>query len=108
MTGALRTTARNPIAIVLMGLPILVFLILGVGGGGRFPDILGGAHGDAVVVAGAHSMSARDFAKVFGQEKERFEQQSKQVVPVELLVKNGFDQQLLNAIGDDEAQTEML
>ena len=108
MTGALRTTARNPVAIVLMGLLILVFLILGVGGGSRFPDILNGAHGDAVVVAGSHSMNTRDFRKVFDQEKQRFEEQAKQPVPVELLVKNGFDQQLLNAIADDEAETEML
>ena len=108
MTGALRTTARNPVAIVLMGLLILVFLILGVGGGSRFPDILTGAHGDAVVVAGGHTMNTRDFRKVFDQEKQRFEEQAKQPVPVELLVKNGFDQQLLNAIADDESETEML
>ena len=108
MTGALRTTARNPVAIAMMGLLILVFLILGVGGGGHMSDILGGTHGDAVVAAGAHSMSARDFQKVFDQNRQRFEEQSKQQVSVELLVKNGADQQLLNEIADDEAETEML
>ncbi len=108
MTGALRTTAKNPVAIAMMGLLILVFLILGVGGGGRLSDIFGGTHGDAVVVAGAHSMSARDFQKVFDQNRQRFEEQSKQQVSVELLVKNGADKQLLNEIADDEAETEML
>jgi peptidyl-prolyl cis-trans isomerase D len=108
MTGALRTTARNPVAIAMMGLLILVFLILGAGGGGHLSDILGGTHGDAVVVAGSHSMSARDFQKVFDQNRQRFEEQSKQQVSVELLVKNGADQQLLNEIADDEAETEML
>jgi len=108
MTGALRTTAKNPVAIAMMGLLILVFLILGVGGGGRMSDILGGTHGDAVVVAGSHSMSAREFQKVFDQNRERFEEQAKQPVSVELLVKNGADLQLLNDIADDEAETEML
>jgi peptidyl-prolyl cis-trans isomerase D len=108
MTGALRTSARNPVAIAMMGLLILVFLILGVGGGGHLSDIFGGTHGDAVVVAGSHSMNARDFQKVFDQNRQRFEEQSKQQVSVELLVKNGADRQLLNEIADDEAETEML
>jgi peptidyl-prolyl cis-trans isomerase D len=108
MTGALRTTARNPIAVALMGLLILVFLILGVGGAGRFPDLFAGAHGDAVVVASGHTMNAQDFRKIFDQEKERFEQQAKQDVPVDMLVKNGFHLQLLNAIADDESESEWL
>ena len=49
MTGSLRSTARNPVAIALMGLLILVFLLLGVGGGGRFPDMFRGGKADAVV-----------------------------------------------------------
>ena len=108
MTGALRTTARNPVAIAMMGLLILVFLILGVGGGGHLSDIFGGTHGDDVVVAGGHSMTARDFQKVFDQNRQRFEEQSKQQVSVEMLVKHGADKQLLSEIADDEAETEML
>ena len=46
MTGALRSTARNPVAIALMGLLILVFLVLGVGGNGRFPDLFRVARAD--------------------------------------------------------------
>ncbi len=42
---------------------------------------------------------------MFDQKKQRFEEQSKQQVPVELLVRNGFDQQLLNDIADDEAES---
>ncbi|MGI9170169.1 MAG: SurA N-terminal domain-containing protein, partial [Caulobacteraceae bacterium] len=108
MTGALRSTAKNPFAIALMGVLVLVFLILGVGGGGRFPDLFAAAGADSVVTAGAHSMSSGDFKRVFDQQKQRFEQQTGQTVPVEVLVQNGFDQQLLNAIADDEAQAEML
>ncbi len=108
MTGALRSTARNPVAVGLMGILILVFLILGVGGGSRFPDLLAGTRGDAVAAAGAHAMSPRDFQKVFEQEQQRFEQQAGQSVPVDVLVKNGFDAQLLEAIAGDEAESEML
>jgi peptidyl-prolyl cis-trans isomerase D len=108
MTGALRTTARNPVAIAMMGLLILVFLILGVGGGGHLADIFGGTHGNDVVVAGAHSMNARDFQKVFEQNRQRFEEQAKQQISVDMLVKNGADKQLLGEIADDEAETEML
>jgi peptidyl-prolyl cis-trans isomerase D len=108
MTGALRTTAKNPVAIAMMGLLILVFLILGVGGGGHLSDIFGGTHGDDVVVAGAHSMNAKDFQRVFEQNRQRFEEQTKQQVTTELLVKNGADKQLLGEIANDEALTEML
>ncbi|MEO8927158.1 MAG: peptidyl-prolyl cis-trans isomerase [Caulobacteraceae bacterium] len=108
MTGVLRSTARNPVAIALMGLLVLVFLILGVGGGGRFPDLFAAAGADSVVTAGSHSMNSRDFRKVFDQEKQRFEQQAQRAVPMEVLVQNGFDQQLLNAIAQDEALAEML
>ncbi|MGI8840118.1 MAG: peptidyl-prolyl cis-trans isomerase [Caulobacteraceae bacterium] len=108
MTGSLRSTARSPVAIALMGLLMLVFLILGVGGGGRFPDLLARAGADSVVTAGAHSVSSGDFKRIFDQQKQRFDQQAGQAVPVELLVQNGFDQQLLNAIALDEATAEML
>jgi len=108
MTGVLRSTARNPVAIALMGLLVLVFLILGVGGGSRFPDIFASAGADSVVAAGSHSMSTRDFRQIFDQEKQRVEQQQQAPVPIELLIQNGFDQQLLNAIAQDEALAEML
>ncbi len=108
MTGSLRSTARSPVAIALMGLLVLVFLILGVGGGGRFPDLFGAAGADSVIIAGGHSIGSRDFKQIFDQQKQRFDQQAGQPVPIELLVQNGFDQQLLNAIAQDEAQAEML
>jgi peptidyl-prolyl cis-trans isomerase D len=108
MTGSLRSTAKNPVAIALMGLLVLVFLILGVGGGGRFPDLFAAAGADSVVTAGGHSIDSRDFKQIFDQQKQRFDQQAGQSVPIELLIQNGFDQQLLNAIAQDEAQAEML
>ena len=108
MTGTLRSTARNPIAIALMGLLILVFLILGVGGGGRFPDAFRGARADGVVTAGGHVTTANDFRRIFDQQKQHYEEQTKQTYTNEFLVQNGFDQQLLNQIALDDAQAEML
>lgn len=108
MTGSLRSTARNPVAIALMGLLMLVFLLLGVSGGGRFADIFRQGAGDAVVSAGAHSLNSHDYRRIFDSEVQRLEQQSQQPVTAEVLVQNGFDQQLLNAIAEDEAEAEML
>ena len=108
MTGTLRSTARNPVAIVLMGLLILVFLIIGVGGNGRFPDLFRQVRADSVVSAGAHAMSATDFRKIFEQQKQKYEDSSKQTVTNGFLVQNGFDQQLLGAIGEDQSLAELL
>ncbi len=108
MTGTLRSTARNPVAVALMGLLILVFLVIGIGGNGRFPDLFRQVRADSVVTAGGHSMSATDFRKVFDQQKQRFEEQSKQTATNSFLVQNGFDQQLLNAIAQDQSLAELL
>ena len=108
MTGTLRSTARNPVAIALMGLLILVFLILGVGGGGRFPDAFKGSRADAVVTAGGHSMSSTEYKRIFEQQKQHYEEQTKQQYTADFLIRNGFDQQLLNQIALDQGQAEML
>ncbi|MDB5483383.1 MAG: rotamase [Caulobacteraceae bacterium] len=91
-----------------MGLLILVFLILGVGGGGRFPDAFRGARADSVITAGGHATSVNDFRRIFQQQKQRLEEQTKQTYTNEFLVNNGFDQELLNQIALDDGQTEML
>jgi peptidyl-prolyl cis-trans isomerase D len=107
MTGTLRSSARNPLAIALMGGLILVFLILGVGGG-RFPDALKGTNADAVVSVGDHSMSSRDFQKIWEQQKQKFEQQTGQQFTNEFLVQNGVDLQVLNQVAQEQAGMEML
>jgi peptidyl-prolyl cis-trans isomerase D len=108
MTGSLRSTARNPVGIALMGLLILVFLVLGVGGGSRLPDILSGAKADSVVTAGRHTVSQREYARIFEQQKQKFEQQYNQTFANDFLVKNGVDLQLLTQLAADRAQAEML
>jgi peptidyl-prolyl cis-trans isomerase D len=108
MTGTLRSSARNPIGIALMGILTLVFLLLGIGGGGRLPDILNGARPDSVVSAGQHVISASEFRTIFEQQKQRLQQQSNQTYTTDFLVKNGFDQDLINQMSMDQAEAEML
>jgi len=108
MTGSLRSSARNPIGIALMGALTLVFLLLGVGGGQRMPDILSGAKVDSVVSAGNHVISATEYKSIFEQQKKRLEQQSGQTYATDFLVKNGFDQDLINQMSMDQAEAEML
>jgi len=108
MTGTLRSSARNPIGIALMGALTLVFLLLGVGGGQRMPDILSGAKVDSVVSAGSHVISATEYKSIFEQQKKRLEQQSGQTYTADFLVKNGFDQDLINQMSMDQAEAEML
>src|SRR5690348_9743007 len=107
MTGTLRSTARNPVAIAIMGALILVFLVLGVGGG-RFPDAFRAVNADAVVSVGTHSLNSRDFQKQWEQQKQKYQQQTSQPLTNEFLVQNGVDLQILNEVAEHEASLEML
>ena len=107
MTGTLRSSARNPIAVAIMGALILVFLVLGVGGG-HFQDAFRGVNSDAVVAVGSHSVSSRDFEKRWDQQKQQWDQQNGQDLTNQFLVQNGADNQVLDAIANEEATFEML
>ncbi|HEY5289010.1 MAG TPA: peptidyl-prolyl cis-trans isomerase [Caulobacteraceae bacterium] len=107
MTGSLRSTARNPIAIAIMGALILVFLVLGVGGG-RFPDAFRSVNADSVVSVGAHSMNAHTFEKKWDEQKQKFEQQTGQDLTNQFLVENGVDAQMLDQAALQESTLEML
>ena len=107
MTGTLRSTARNPVAIAIMGGLILVFLVMGVGGG-RFPDAFRAVNADAVVSVGSHSLGSRDFDKLWEQQKQKYQQQTGQQLTNEFLVQNGVDLQLLNEVAQEQAGMEML
>ncbi len=109
MTGSLRSTARNPIAVALMGVLVLVFLILGIGGGGgRFPDAFRGIDANAVVVAGSHTISQHEFKLAFDRRKQEIDQQQGQPIPVSVLAESGLDQQMLNQLAGEQAELEMI
>src|SRR5207247_8460912 len=75
MSGPIRRK-RNPLAVALMGLLMLVFLILGVGGSGKLTDIFAGTSGDTVIVAGQHTVSPAEFKRVVEQQKQQYEQRT--------------------------------
>ncbi|HEX7758778.1 MAG TPA: SurA N-terminal domain-containing protein [Caulobacteraceae bacterium] len=109
MTGSLRSTARNPIAVALMGVLVLVFLILGIGGGGgRFPDAFRGIDANAVVVAGSHTVSPHEFKLSFDSRKQEIDQQQGQPIPVSVLAESGLDQQMLTQLAAEQSELEML
>ena len=109
MTGSLRSTARNPIAVALMGFLVLIFLILGVsGGGGRLPDALKGIDPNSVISAGQHTVSAQDFKKAWDRQKDSIDQRAGQPVPLNFLVERGVDQQIVNQMAQEQAELEML
>jgi len=110
MTGSIRPTARNPIAVALMGILTLVFLIIGVsgGGGGALSNAFRSLDANAVVVAGSHTVSQQEFKRIFDQRKQQIDQQQGQPVPLDLLVENGIDQRIADTLGAERSELEML
>ena len=90
-----------------MGLLIVAFLILGVGGG-KFPDAFDAARADQVVTAGGHAVTTRDFKRVFDEQRRKLEEQNKQPLSPEVLAQNNVDRQLLDELGLDMGLSEML
>jgi peptidyl-prolyl cis-trans isomerase D len=99
---------RHPLAVALMGLLMLVFLILGVSGSNRLGDIFAGTRGDAVIIAGQHMVSTREFKRIFEQQRRNYEEQTHQPLSLDALVQSGGDQQLLDGMAQDRAFSEML
>ncbi|MGA0600659.1 peptidyl-prolyl cis-trans isomerase [Caulobacter sp. KR2-114] len=109
MTGSIRPTARNPIAVAMMGILTLVFLIIGVsGGGGGLPNAFRSIDANAVIVAGSHTVSQAEFKRIFEQRKQQIDQQQGQPVPLDLLVENGIDQQIVDTLAAERSELEML
>jgi peptidyl-prolyl cis-trans isomerase D len=108
MTGSLRPTARNPIAVGLMGVLTLAFLIIGVSGGGGKLNAFKGVDANAVVVAGSHTVTQRDYKRAFDRQKEEIDQRQGQPVPLALLVESGLDQQLMSSLATQQSALEML
>jgi peptidyl-prolyl cis-trans isomerase D len=101
-------TLQSWLAVALMGLLVLVFLLLGVGGGGgRLTDLFAN-RSDAVIVAGQHVVTSNQFKRIFEQQKQRFDQQAGQPVPLDVIVQNGVDRQMLEQMSEDRAFLEML
>lgn len=108
MTGSIRPTARNPIAVALMGILTLAFLIIGVSGGGGGLNAFRTLDANAVVVAGSHTVTQQEFKRIFEQKKQQIDQQQGQPVPLDVLVENGIDQRIVDSLAAERSELELL
>jgi peptidyl-prolyl cis-trans isomerase D len=106
MSGTLRS-ARNPVAVAIMGALTLVFLIVGLGGG-SYRNLMQGVKQDAVVSVGSHSISTRDFQRMWDQQKQQWQQQSGQDLTNQFLVQQGADSQVLDQVANEQATLELI
>src|SRR5512147_2791576 len=102
MLAAIRAFAKSWVAAVLMGLLIVSFALWGI------RDVFRGRISDAVIVAGSRTISSVQFKREFDQQKQQYEQQYGQPIPVEVAVNGGLDKQVLEGLATREAFAEML
>jgi len=99
-----RAFAKSWFGPLIMGLLVVAFGILG--GGVR--DVLRGKIEDAVVQAGSHTKSQQEFAKIFKNIKQNYEEQSQQPYPLEEAIKANVDQDLVDSLASEQSYFEML
>jgi peptidyl-prolyl cis-trans isomerase D len=98
MLAQLRSLAKSPIVIVLLGLLMASFLLWGV------RDVFNNLNtGDAVIQAGGRTIGAARFRELFEDELKSYSQQSGQQISVPDAVKAGLDRQVADALATDEA-----
>lgn len=105
MLGQIRSVAKSRVATLLMGLLAIAFVFWGMRA--NFGGVSGIAS-DAVIQAGARTVSPARFRQMFDDELKAVGQQSGQEIPPEEAVKNGLDRQIADAIASDEAFAEYL
>jgi peptidyl-prolyl cis-trans isomerase D len=98
MLAQLRSLAKSPIVIVLLGVLMLSFLLWGV------RDVFNNLNaGDAVIQAGGRVIGEARFRQVFEDELKSYGQQTGQQISVQDAVKGGLDRQVVDALATDEA-----
>jgi peptidyl-prolyl cis-trans isomerase D len=98
MLAQLRSLAKSPIVVVLLGLLMLSFLLWGV------RDVFNNlSAGDAVIQAGGRTIGEGRFRQLFEDEIKSYGQQTGQQISLPDAVKAGFDHQVADALATDEA-----
>jgi peptidyl-prolyl cis-trans isomerase D len=98
MLAQIRSIAKSPLVIVLLGLLMLSFLLWGV------RDVFTNLNaGDAVVQAGGRTLGEARFRQVFEDELKSYSQQTGQQISFADAVKGGLDRQVVEALATDEA-----
>jgi peptidyl-prolyl cis-trans isomerase D len=97
MLAKLRSFAKSPLVIVLMGLLMLSFLW---GARDVFANL---GSGDAVIQAGGRTIGEARFRQMLEDQLKTYTQQTGQQVSLPDAVKAGFDHQFADALATDEA-----
>jgi peptidyl-prolyl cis-trans isomerase D len=97
MLAKLRSFAKSPLVIVLMGVLMLSFLW---GARDVFANL---GSGDAVIQAGGRTIGEARFRQMLEDQLKTYSQQTGQQVSLPDAVKAGFDRQFADALATDEA-----
>jgi peptidyl-prolyl cis-trans isomerase D len=97
MLAKLRSFAKSPLVVVLMGVLMLSFLW------GARDVFMNLGSGDAVIQAGGRTIGEARFRQMFEDELKSYSQQTGQQISIPDALKAGFDRQVADAIGTDEA-----
>jgi len=97
MLAQLRSLAKSPIMIVLLGIVMLSFLW------GARDVFLNLGSGDAVVQAGGRTIGEARFRQMFEDQLKTYTQQTGQQISLPDAVKAGFDRQFSDALATDES-----
>jgi peptidyl-prolyl cis-trans isomerase D len=103
MLAQLRSLAKTPAVVILLGLLMASFLLWGV------RDVFRNlTTGDFVVQAGAHSLSEPRFRQIVQQKLDADSRQSGQQISLQDAVKAGLDRQAADALATEESFAEYL
>ncbi len=105
MLAQLRSLAKSPIFIALLGLLVASFLLWGIRDVFRY---VGAGGGNAVIQAGARTISPSRFQQIFQSELKSYTQQTGQTISPQDAVKANLDHQVVDAVASDEALAELL
>jgi peptidyl-prolyl cis-trans isomerase D len=95
MLGAMRKFSKSWVAVALIGLLIIAFGVWGVSDAfKRRPQT------DVVARAGSATIKAKDFKAEFERAKKEQEQRAQRPISMEEVAAAGFDQQVLNVMGE--------
>ncbi len=102
MLSAFRVFAKSWVAAVLIGLLIVAFAVFGI------RDVFGHRISNAVITAGARTLTATDFRHEFDLLRKRAEQDGGQPLTAEAAAANGLDRQVLQGLATREGFAELL
>ncbi len=97
MLEQMRSMAKSPLAVVLIGLLIISFAVWGIS------DVFRGGQGDAVVIVGPNKVTVQDYATAWQRELNRVIQQSEGKITTQQARDFGLAEQLLQRLTSEAA-----